>query len=114
MRAWLTVVGSEALQRAWLVPVAGQVASPPPLARATLVTLGTAAAATATVRVIGLPDAPAAMTVVLVQVTTWPAAEQVQPVPVPDTKVRPAGNVSTMVMVPEVGAVPVVLLTVSV
>ena len=86
-----TVVRSVGLHRAWVAAgAAGQVASPPPLARAALVTLGAAAAATATVRVIGAPRAgvatlPAGIAVVLTQVTTWPAAEQVQPAPVADT-----------------------------
>src|SRR5574340_694548 len=45
--------------------------------------LGTAVLATATVKVMLLGFVPpAAMTVELVHVTTWPAAEQAQPVPV--------------------------------
>ncbi|WP_226470684.1 hypothetical protein, partial [Luteimonas panaciterrae] len=61
----VTVVGSLGLQRACVPPEAGQVVSPPPLARAVLVTLGAAAAPTATVKVIGEPVAPAAIAVVL-------------------------------------------------
>src|SRR6266849_8277740 len=41
-----------------------------------------------------------------VQVTTWPAAPQVQPVPVPETNARPVGSVSVTVIVAVVAAVP--------
>ncbi len=59
--------------------------SPPPLTL-TLLTSGLPAlAATLTVSVMGLPEPPAAITALDVQVTTCPAALQVQPVPVPDT-----------------------------
>ena len=68
----LTVVGSLAV--AVLV-------APPPVSLAVLVTLGKAEVATLTLSVIGFPFAPAAMTVLEVQVTIWPAALQAQPVP---------------------------------
>jgi hypothetical protein len=96
-----TVVGS--------VAVGGVLVSPPPLAVAELVTVAGAFAATLTVRVIGVPAAPAAMTVALVQVTIWPEAPQVQPVPLAALNVRPAGRVSVTVMVPDVATLPVLL-----
>src|SRR5215467_5045885 len=72
---------------------------------AVLVTEGTAAAATLTVRVIVLlPFAP--MGPAFVQVTTCTAAVQLHPVPTPDTNPNPAGNVSVTVIAPVVGAVP--------
>ena len=55
---------------------------------------------------------PAAMTLDVVHVTVWPAAPQVQAVPVPLTKLSPAGSVSTTVTTPLVAAVPAVLFTV--
>ena len=42
----------------------------------------------------------------LVQVTVWPTAEQVQPLPVPETKLKPVGSVSVTVIVPMVLAEP--------
>jgi len=46
-------------------------------------------------------SAPIAMlAALLLQVTTWPTALHVQPVPVPDTNVRPVGRVSVTVAVP--------------
>ena len=88
--------------------------SPPPEIDAVLLLLGSAAAATATVRVIGFPEVLAAMAVALVQAmrvpptTLSPAAgtlrPQVHPVPAADTKVMPAGRLSTMVV--HVAAVP--------
>ena len=84
---------------------AGQVASPPPLAVAVLVTL----AAAAVVGVTGITNevfAPAARPAATVHVTVWPAA--VQPagkVPM----VRPVGMVSVIVDAAVVAAVPVLL-----
>jgi hypothetical protein len=95
-----TVVGSVAV---------GVAVSPPPLAVAELVTVAGAFAATLTVRVIGVPAAPAAMTVALVHVTVCPSALQVQPVPVAALNVRPVGSVSVTVIVPEVATLPVLL-----
>src|SRR6188472_1394643 len=82
--AWLaelTVVGSLSL----LFPLLAA-GSPPPATLAVLVTLGTAAAATETVRVIAGAVPPAAMALAAgrTQVTVWVAAVQLfQPVPVP-------------------------------
>ena len=58
-------------------------------------------------------EAPAAITPAVVQVTAWPAAEQLQPAPPPLTYVSPAGSVSTTVTTPVVERVPVPLLAVS-
>lgn len=55
-----------------------------------------AVAPTATVKLI-VELAPEAKGLGLVQVTVCPAAEQVQPVPVPDTNVKPVGKVSVTV-----------------
>src|SRR5712692_2629118 len=79
------------------VPVA-----PPPDTLAVFATLDTAATPTLAVHVIRL----VAMGPAFVQVTVWPEAEQVQPVPVPTMKVRPVGRVSVTVIVPLVEAVP--------
>ena len=74
---------------------------------AELVTLLGAAAPTATVKTMLAKLAPlASELVLLVQVTFWPAAEQVQPLPVPDTNVRPAGKVSVTVNGPLAGCGP--------
>ena len=97
----MTVVGSDAE----LFPVA---TSPGVATAAEFVTLGTAATATLTVRVIGLLLAPAASGPAVVQVTAWPTALQLHPVPVPDTYVRPVGSVSVTVIVPVVGPDPTV------
>ena len=51
------------------------------------------------------------MAVLLVQLTTCPAAEQVKPPPLPLTKLKPAGSVSATVTVPLVAAVPVLVTT---
>jgi hypothetical protein len=87
------------------------VAEPPPTIAtvALLVTLGNAARPTATVNVIGFPLAPAAIEVVLVHVTAWPAALHVQPVPVAETYVKPVGSVSVTVTVPLEASAPVLL-----
>ena len=56
-----------------------------------------------------VPFAPAAITAVLVHVTVWPAALQVQPLIVSGLVkfgVMPVGSVSTTVIVPLVAAVP--------
>ena len=66
------VVGSLAL---------GVFVAPPPDAPAVLISGEDALAATLTVSEIVLPLAPAAITAALVQVTTCPAALQLQPVP---------------------------------
>src|SRR5262249_10259110 len=63
-------------------------ASPVVATVAVLVTPGTAAAATLTVNVIEVLVL-AASGPVLLQVTAWPIAEQAQPVPAPETKLRP-------------------------
>src|SRR4051794_37761827 len=98
----MTSVMSEAM-----LLFAAAVGSPPPATLAMFVTDGIATWATPTVSVIGFALVPpAAMTALLVHVTTCAAAEQVQPVPVPDTNARPVGSVSLTVIVPEVGAVP--------
>jgi hypothetical protein len=80
--------------------------SAPPLITAVLLKPGTAIAPTPTVSVIGLLDMPAGMTVLDVHVNTCIMALQIQPVPVADIKVKPAGSVSLMVMTPNVAAVP--------
>jgi hypothetical protein len=95
-----TVVGSVAV---------GVFDAPPPLAVAELVTEAGAFAATLTVSVIGAPAAPAAMTVALVQVTVCPAALHVHPVPVAALNVKPVGNVSVTVTVPDVATLPALL-----
>src|SRR5437764_3142268 len=78
---------------------------------AVLVTCAGAFGATLTVSVIAaVPDA--GMAVVLVHVTTWPTAEQVNPPHEPLTNARPAGSVSDTVIVPLLAAPPP-LLTVS-
>ena len=74
----MTVVASDAE----LFPVA---ISPGVATAAVFVTLGAAAAATPIVNVIGLLLAPAASGAAVVQVTAWPTALHVHPVPVPDT-----------------------------
>ena len=82
---------------------AGQVASPPPLTVAVLVTLA-AAARVGVTGITKLVFAPAARPAATVQVTVWPAA--VQPagsVPI----VRPVGMVSVIVEAAVVAAVPV-------
>ena len=76
--------------------------SPPPLTL-TLLTRGLpGTAATLTVSVMALPAPPAAITALDVQVTTCPAHLQAQPVPVPDTYVKPIRSVSVTVIVPAV------------
>ena len=65
------------------------VMKPPPIVllptAALLSTLLPMLPATATVSVIGAMLLLAGIAVLLVQVTTWPATPQVQPVPVPET-----------------------------
>ena len=67
---------------------------------AVFVTLGAAAAPTVTVSVMAFIVAPLATGPALVQVTTPLALLQVQPVPVAETYVSPAGRVSFTVMGP--------------
>ena len=82
----------------------------PPDTPTWLVTLAGALVATLTVTVIAGKLAPAANAVLRVQVLV----EQLQPVPVMDTKVRPVGTVSVTVTVPLVGPAALALLTVTV
>ena len=88
--------------------------SPPPEIVAEFVTEGKAAGATTTVTVIGLGlVAPAAMTVALVQVAVLlptTVVAQFQPVPVGRAAiVKPAGRLSTTVIVPLVASNPELL-----
>jgi len=94
-----SVVGSAA---------AGELAAPPPLAVTKFVTEPGAPTAF-TVKVIGAPLAPAAMVVVLVQVTIWAASLHVQPAPAAALKVNADGSVSVTVTIPVVGDVPALL-----
>ena len=87
----------------------GEFGAPPPEALALFVSDGGALGDTFTLRVMGLPLAPAAMTVVLVHVTTAPAAEHVQPVPLAEKYDKPVGSVSLTVIVPEVATLPLLL-----
>ena len=57
-----------------------------------------------TVIVTGLPLLPAAIDAALVQVTSWPGALHVQPVPLPEVKNWLTGRVVVNVKVPEVDA----------
>jgi len=85
----------------------GVFAAPPPLAVAELVNdPGSVAAGTVTPSVIVGNDPAAATAAVLVQVTTCPELPHVQPEPVADAYVRPAGSVSVIVVVPNVVALP--------
>src|SRR5713101_5653584 len=79
--------------------------APPPDTLAVFDTLGTATTPTLAVNVIVLL-AVGAMEPAFVQVTAWPKAEQLQPVPEPTMNVRPAGSVSVTVIVPLVEPVP--------
>ncbi len=79
--------------------------SPPPETWARLVTDGTAAEPTETTRS-KLVLAAAARLPGNVAVTTCPTAPTVQPVPLPDTKLRPAGSVSVTKTVSTVAASP--------
>src|SRR5271163_188409 len=76
--------------------------------RTVSVTLGTAPAATPTVRANG-SDAPAAIGPAFVHVTTCPTAAQVHPAPATDVYERPAGSVSTIVIAAVVAADPTLL-----
>ncbi len=80
---------------------------PPPEAVAVFVTVPGVVAVTSTLISMLGSTVIAGRTVVEVQVTTCPAALHVQSVPVPASKVSPAGSVSTIVIVPEVGPLPV-------
>src|SRR5205085_1004317 len=101
----LTVVGS--LSELLFALLSSEVATV-----AVLVTAGTAAAETPTVSVIML-EAVGINVPAFVQVTFCPTAEQLQPVPVPETKLKPVGNGSVTVMRPIVLHAPT-LVTVSV
>jgi len=80
---------------------------PPPPATTTLfVTDVGAFAPTFTFIVMGEAEAPAAMTTLVVHVTTCPAALQLQLEPVALTNVRLGSSVSVTVTVPELGAFP--------
>src|SRR5690606_39875618 len=61
---------------------------------------------TSTVSVIGGSDAPAGIAAVVVHVTSCPAAEQFQPLPVPETKVSPVASRSSTVVVVPAGIAP--------
>ena len=73
---------------------------------AVLLLLGAAPTATETVSVRGAVDACEASSVGFVQVTFWPAAEQIQFVPVPETNVMPVGKGSVTVMLPVAVVLP--------
>lgn len=73
---------------------------------ATLVTLGTAPAATLTVSVM-LLLVPGVSGPALLQVTVCAAAEQLQPVPAADTNPKPVGSVSMTVIVAVVEPEPI-------
>ena len=79
--------------------------SPGVATRTRLVTLGIAATATFTTSAIVSATAGASA-VDLVHVTTCATAPHVYPVAVPETKLSPAGNVSSTVIVPVVAAEP--------
>ena len=81
---------------------------------AVFVTEGTAAAATETSSVILGREFPAASGPACVQVTSCKTAPQVHPVPVAETKVKPAGNVSVAVIGPTSALAEASLLTLSV
>lgn len=72
---------------------------------AVLLMLPEAATFTATVSTMFAAEALPAIGPGFVQVTSCPTAEQVQPVPVPETNVKLASSVSVMVMLPIVGPV---------
>jgi len=72
-----------------------------------LVTDAAAASSTFTVSVSGGNDAPGFNVGACVQVTTWPAALQLQPVPAAELKVRPAGSVSLTVTMLSSRSMPV-------
>jgi hypothetical protein len=96
-----SVVGSMAV---------GEFEAPPPLAVAEFVTEpGSVPMGMVTPRVmLGNEDEPA-IVAVDVHVTTCAASLQLQPLPEADAYVSPAGNVSTIVVVPEVAALPLLL-----
>src|ERR1700739_2055291 len=97
--AGFTVVRSEEeLLAALLSPVVETLA--------VLVTEGTAAAPTLTVRVMVLLALFPARGPAFVQVTTCALAEQLHPVPVPETKPSPLGSVSLTVIAPVVAVLP--------
>lgn len=79
--------------------------APPPEAVAVFVTLWAVVALTTIVMLWPTPSGGIASGDV--QVTVCPEAAHVQSVPVADAYVNPAGSVSTTVIVPEVGTLPV-------
>jgi hypothetical protein len=79
--------------------------APPPEAVAVLVTLPAVVALTV-IRMLGSTPSDAIASGD-VQVTVCPEAPHVQSVPAADANVNPAGSVSTTVIVPEVGTLPV-------
>src|SRR5262249_47175590 len=79
-------------------------ASLPPLTVTPFVTLAAALLATLIVNVIAGYDAPLATGLLVVHVLV--ATEQLQPAPLIAVAVKPAGNASTTVTVPDVAAVP--------
>jgi hypothetical protein len=77
-----------------------------------LVTDAAAVSSTLTVSVMGGKDAPGFKVGAWVQVTTCPAAPQVQPGPVAELKVRPGGKVSVTVTVLSSRSMPAAFATV--
>ena len=73
---------------------------------AVLFKLVAAFAATFTFKVITEFPAAAIGVAASVQVTNWATAAQIQPVPVPLAKVRPAGSVSVTVITPVLAPAP--------
>ena len=93
-----TTAGSDAESLVILV-------SPEVETTAMLVTAGAAEGKTSTASVIVLISFWA-MGPGLVQVTICPEAEQVHPVPLAETKLRPSGSISATAIAPVVGAEP--------
>jgi hypothetical protein len=84
------------------VPLVAEAAAPPPDAVAAFVVVGlSAVAGTATTILITLNDDPPVTAWLMVQVAVS-VPEQVQPVPLTDAAVNPAGSVSVTVVTPEV------------
>src|SRR5690606_20114695 len=82
----------------WLPPVPSNIGCE---TSAVLSVEAAAVPSTATVNTsVGRSASTAMLGALLLQVTTCPTALQVQPVPVPETKVRPVGSVSVTVAVP--------------
>src|SRR5690242_3630008 len=102
-RSALADVTSETTSVAVSLAAFGSGTEPATVAESVMV--GPAAGSTATVRVM-VDEAPAISAAVFVQVTVWPAAAQFQPVPTPETRVRPVGSVSVTVVGPGVAVGP--------